>query len=76
MKGQKGFVQVRPAPARVFGVAWLKAAAARIGRWRELARQRRALASLSDSALHDLGLSRADISAETERPFWDDPLHR
>ncbi len=38
--------------------------------WCELARQRRDLASLDDSALRDIGLSRSDISAETEKPFW------
>jgi uncharacterized protein YjiS (DUF1127 family) len=43
-------------------------------RWHELASQRRQLASLSDAALKDLGLSRADALQETERPFWDDPL--
>ena len=45
-------------------------------RWAELARERRQLAMLSDGALKDLGLSRADIYQETERPFWHDPLKR
>jgi uncharacterized protein YjiS (DUF1127 family) len=45
-------------------------------RWRELARQRRQLAMLSDMALKDLGLSRADIMQESDRPFWHDPLKR
>jgi uncharacterized protein YjiS (DUF1127 family) len=43
-------------------------------RWHELARQRRQLAALNDAALKDIGLSRADVMQETERPFWDDPL--
>ena len=38
--------------------------------WCELARQRRDLASLDDLALRDIGLSRSDVSAETEKPFW------
>lgn len=76
MKGQKGFVRAHPAPFHFFPVAWFKGVASHLGRWHELAQQRRQLASLSDSALHDLGLSRADISAEAERPFWDDPLKR
>ncbi|HGM5580932.1 TPA: DUF1127 domain-containing protein [Pseudomonas putida] len=48
----------------------------RLLRWQQLYRQRRQLASLSDDALHDLGLSRADTLQEVERPFWDDPLRK
>nr|WP_319250103.1 DUF1127 domain-containing protein [uncultured Celeribacter sp.] len=42
---------------------------------REIARQRRALANLSDEQLKDIGLSRADVEREAERPFWDAPQH-
>lgn len=48
----------------------------RPARWIELYRQRQQLASLSDEALADLGLSRADTLQESERPFWNDPLAR
>ncbi|WP_462383931.1 DUF1127 domain-containing protein [Pseudomonas sp. Marseille-QA0892] len=48
----------------------------RIARWRALARQRRALASLSEEALKDIGLTRAEQEAEWKRPFWDDPFCR
>jgi len=41
-------------------------------RWQELARQRRALAAMSDHMLKDLGLARADALREAGRPFWDD----
>jgi uncharacterized protein YjiS (DUF1127 family) len=41
-------------------------------RWQELARQRRALAAMSDHMLKDLGLSRADALREAGRPFWDE----
>lgn len=34
------------------------------------ARQRRELAELSEYALHDIGLSRAQVVAETSRPAW------
>jgi uncharacterized protein YjiS (DUF1127 family) len=34
------------------------------------ARQRRDLAALSDHALRDIGLSRADVDVETGKPFW------
>ena len=43
-------------------------------RWYELARQRHQLEQMSDAGLKDLGLSRADIYKEIERPFWDDPF--
>jgi uncharacterized protein YjiS (DUF1127 family) len=37
---------------------------------RERARTRRALARLDDRLLRDIGLSRADIEREIEKPFW------
>jgi uncharacterized protein YjiS (DUF1127 family) len=39
--------------------------------WQERARERRRLASLDDHMLRDIGLSRADIHAETRKPFWE-----
>lgn len=42
-------------------------------RYRQLAAQRRQLATLNDEALKDLGLSRADVYQEVRRPFWDEP---
>ncbi|MBI2253109.1 MAG: DUF1127 domain-containing protein [Proteobacteria bacterium] len=33
-------------------------------------RQRRALATLSDHQLHDIGLSRSDVANEAAKPFW------
>jgi uncharacterized protein YjiS (DUF1127 family) len=42
----------------------------RISRAFERARQRRALSQLSDAMLRDLGLTRADVVRETEKPFW------
>lgn len=40
-----------------------------------LRRQRRALAKLDDSSLTDLGLTRAEALAESNRGFWDAPAH-
>jgi uncharacterized protein YjiS (DUF1127 family) len=77
MKGQRGFMHVKAAelpdfPSQSNGrTLWQ-----RLARWYELGRQRRTLAALSDSTLKDLGLSRADIYEESERPFWDDPLKK
>jgi uncharacterized protein YjiS (DUF1127 family) len=38
--------------------------------WQERARQRHMLASLDERMLRDVGLSRAEVSAETMKPFW------
>ena len=38
--------------------------------WQERARQRRALAALSDHMLRDIGLSRTDVTIEANKPFW------
>ncbi|MBI6684247.1 DUF1127 domain-containing protein [Pseudomonas viridiflava] len=76
MKGQKGYVRVaRSSLLLPLGKA-LQSMRNHIARWHELHRQRRLLAQMSDGALKDLGLSRADIQHEVERPFWDDPLSR
>lgn len=36
----------------------------------ETYRQRRALATLDDHMLKDIGLTRCDVEAEVSRPFW------
>jgi uncharacterized protein YjiS (DUF1127 family) len=38
--------------------------------WQERARQRRRLSELDDRLLKDIGLSRADVAREVEKPFW------
>jgi uncharacterized protein YjiS (DUF1127 family) len=38
--------------------------------WIERAQARRSLASMSDGQLKDVGLSRADIGREVDKPFW------
>jgi uncharacterized protein YjiS (DUF1127 family) len=38
--------------------------------WHERSRQRRHLARLSDHMLRDIGLTRGDVWAECEKPFW------
>ena len=54
------------------GVQWW----ARLARWYQLSQERSSLRRISDAALKDLGLSRADIEAESHRAFWDDPLKK
>ena len=75
MKGQKGYVIAHGMPAQDVHLRTLVSLAWRqLKRWYQLAEQRRRLANLNDEALKDLGLSRADVLQESERPFWDDPL--
>ncbi|MGE8499661.1 MAG: DUF1127 domain-containing protein [Pseudomonas sp.] len=75
MKGQKGYAIAGAMPHQVvslaapFRVIWRQ-----LMRWQQLMKERRQLASLSDGALKDIGLSRADVLQESERSFWDDPL--
>jgi uncharacterized protein YjiS (DUF1127 family) len=38
--------------------------------WLERDCQRRALLKLDDRMLRDIGLSRADVELEAEKPFW------
>ena len=77
MKGQKGYAVVAVGRARgLRPVAVMRSIGLQLYRWWQLAEQRRRLAILDDAALKDLGLSRADVIQESERPFWDDPLVR
>lgn len=77
MKGQKGYVLVaKPLSQESATERWWKSAVAQVARWRKLHHQRMELATLSDDALKDMGLSRADVYEEVERPFWDDPMKR
>jgi uncharacterized protein YjiS (DUF1127 family) len=75
MKGQKGYVLVVKTLSHDNALerVW-HAAMAQIARWRKLHRERAVLGSLSDDALKDIGLSRADVYQESERRFWDDPM--
>ncbi|MDV7339682.1 DUF1127 domain-containing protein [Terasakiella sp. A23] len=38
--------------------------------WVERYKSRRALAKLDDRLLQDVGMSAADVYAETQKPFW------
>jgi uncharacterized protein YjiS (DUF1127 family) len=47
---------------------------ARLLRWHELARQRRALLALSDDMLKDIGITRSEAEREARRPFRRDGI--
>ncbi len=51
----------RNLPLRLLG--WIAAAL-------ERSRQRRALGTLSDHQLNDIGLTRRDVAEEVAKPFW------
>ena len=72
MKGPKGFVAVPECASS----HWWSSLAQRVDRWYTQHLERETLAKLSDDALEDIGLSRADIHREIERPFCNDPLRR
>jgi uncharacterized protein YjiS (DUF1127 family) len=38
--------------------------------WHERTRQRRLLAAAGNAILGDIGVGRAEIEAETRKPFW------
>ncbi|MDE1164156.1 MAG: DUF1127 domain-containing protein [Pseudomonas sp.] len=73
MKGQKGYVLLHKGSALRFS---LRGLIHTLQRWRQLAWERNELAQMSDDALKDIGMSRADVTRETERPFWDDPMKK
>ena len=50
----------------------LGAAAALVATWAERRRQRRTLLGLGDAMLKDIGLSRADVTLEGSKPFWQE----
>ena len=52
--------------------AFAVSACARLLRWHELARQRRALLALNRRMLKDIGITRAEAEREACRPFWSD----
>ena len=64
MKGQKGFVLLAKRPfSEVLNA---------LARWQE----RQVLAGLSDDALKDIGLRRADVERERRLHAWQDPLRK
>ena len=48
----------------------LAAALRRVGVWIERSRQRKALATLDEHMLRDIGITRVDAAREYDKPFW------
>jgi uncharacterized protein YjiS (DUF1127 family) len=42
----------------------------------QVRKERRTLQQLGEAGLKDIGLTRADVAAEWNRPFWDVPVDR
>lgn len=68
MKGQRGFVLMAKRP---FAGLFQK-----IARWQALHEERQMLATLSDDALKDIGVTRGDVEHERHLHFWQDPLRK
>lgn len=66
--------RVRSGGPSLFGIAGRALTAVQVA-W-QVRRERNQLAALNDSALKDLGLSRADVDGEADRPLWDIPTDR
>jgi len=74
MKNQKGIALSRDLLKKCKILRfWLERHCAPIKRWHQLAADRRKLASLSDAALGELGLIRADVQHDGESPSPGDP---
>lgn len=55
----------------IFGLPLVvRRALRKLGHWMARSRQRRQLEALNDAMLKDIGLTRADVRMEAERPFW------
>ncbi len=60
------------APRRLrLGLRALERAVDLLLTWQERAQQRHQLETLNDHMLRDIGLTRADVMAETTKPFWE-----
>lgn len=49
----------------------LKQIVAMLATWWRIHRDRRHMYAMSDEMLRDVGLSRADVEREFQRPFWE-----
>lgn len=65
IRGQAAWCKATGALAR-----WSLRASDALLLWQERARERRALGTLSDHMLKDLGLSRSDAGRESAKRFW------
>ena len=72
MKRENCIDTITPSPPRrAFGrPPWIATVVQVLGTWVDRRRQRRHLSALDDVALKDIGLTRADVRQELEKPFW------
>lgn len=61
----------RVAPVAARPASPLKGLLHIVNRWIAVAKQRRALAEMSDEQLRDIGITRYEAETEAARPFWD-----
>ena len=65
-----GFAALGRRRPAVSGLAAAAALVERVLAWQERLRQRHHLSGLDDRLLKDIGLSRADVAREADKPFW------
>ncbi len=61
---------LRSVPGASGRPAWLGDVGATLSLWLARSRSRRVLATLDDRQLRDLGLTPAQASRESDKPFW------
>src|SRR3546814_6437710 len=64
MKGQKGYLLIEKLSSHGFSISALLH---KFSRWYELHHERELLAGMSDEALKDIGVSRADVDKEDRK---------
>lgn len=47
-----------------------------VGKWIQVARERRRLSAMTEQQLRDIGVNAATAAREAARPFWDLPEGR
>ena len=67
---QTSLQPLRPCAAAQPSTHWLAATSSTLRRWLQRIRGRDVLSGLDERMLKDIGLTRADVTVEVDKPFW------